>query len=122
MRPSNRSTISLCLLATVLLAGGAHAATTPLQLFIDLTPVGGTLRPLPGVYAGPVVIDKPMTLDGGGEVTIDGGGAGTVLTIGADSAVVRGRRLTGAGVSHDKVDAGVLITGRGSLVEGNTLD
>ena len=59
----------------------AALAHPPLQLFVDLTPEHGVLRPPAGTYGGPVVISRPMTVDGQGEVTIDGGGEGTVLTV-----------------------------------------
>ncbi len=97
-------------------------ALPPLQLYVALTPPGGTLRPEPGTYAGPVVIDKPMVLDGGGRVTVDGGGEGTVLTIKADGVTVRGLRLIRSGSSHDAVDAGILIQADDATVEDNRLE
>ncbi len=84
-------------------------ALPPLQLYVELTPAGGTLRPEPGTYSGPVVIRKPITIEGEGEVTIDAGGEGTVLSILADGATVRGLHLTHSGTSHDSVDAGILV-------------
>ncbi|MEW8509174.1 MAG: nitrous oxide reductase family maturation protein NosD [Candidatus Thiodiazotropha sp.] len=97
-------------------------ALPPLQLFIDLTPLGKTLRLLPGTYSGPVVINKPIVIEGGGEVTVDNEGEGTVMTIKSDHVVVRGVHLTGSGTSHDAMDAGVLIEGDGVLFEENRLD
>ncbi|HHH12806.1 MAG TPA: nitrous oxide reductase family maturation protein NosD [Thiolapillus brandeum] len=106
----------LCLLA------GALRAAPPLQLYVALTPAGGTLKPEPGTYSGPVVVDKPITIDGGGKVTIDGGGEGTVLTILADGVTVRGLHLTRSGTSHDAVDAGILVKADGVTVENNVID
>ncbi len=97
-------------------------ALPSLQLFVALTPDGGTLRPPPGTYAGPVVIDRPITLDGEGQVTIDAEGEGTVLTVTADGAVVRGLRLTNSGDSFDQVDAGLLLKADGTTVEDNVID
>ena len=97
-------------------------ANPPLQLYIALTPAGGVLRPEPGVYAGPVVIDKPIILDGRGEVTIDGGGEGTVVTIAADGVTVRGLHITHSGGSHDKVDAAILVAAHDAVVENNRMD
>lgn len=97
-------------------------ATSPLQLFIDFTPGGQTLRPIPGVYEGPVVIRKAIIFDGGGEVTIDGKGSGTVLTILADSTVVRNVHIINSGESHDQVNAGILIEADYTVVERNTLE
>jgi len=97
-------------------------ALPPLQLFIDLTPPGGVLRPPPGRYAGPAVIRHPITLDGEGAVIIDGEGRGTVLTVQADKSVVRGLHLTNSGDSIDAVDAGLLLEAGHTLIEDNTVD
>ncbi len=94
----------------------------PLQLFIDLTPAGGTLRLPPGTYAGQAVIKRPITLDGGGQVTIDGEGSGTVLTVRANGATVRGLHLSNSGNSHNKVDAGLLLEADDTLIEENVID
>lgn len=102
----------------------AHAAP-PLQLFqplIDATPSGGVLRAAPGTYAGPAVIGKPLTFDGGGKVTIEGSGRGTVLTLAVSGATLRRLRLTRSGDSHDSVDAGLLVEGDDNLIEGNLID
>ncbi len=116
-----RHVIRLGLLAALFLPGIARAAP-PLQLYIALTPPGGVLKPEPGTYAGPVVIDKAITIDGGGKVTLDGGGEGTVLTINADNVSVRGLHLTHSGASHDKVDAAVLVRAHDAVIENNVMD
>jgi len=104
------------------LFGSVALAAPPLQLYVALTPSGGTLKPEPGTYSGPVVIDKPITIDGGGKVTVDGGGEGTVLTITADKVQVRGLHLTRSGTSHDAVDAGILVKADGVTIENNRID
>ena len=104
------------------LAAGAALSAPPLQPLIDATPSGGVLRPAPGAYAGPAVISRPMTLDGGGKVTLDGGGKGTVLALRASGATLRGLRVTASGNSHDGIDAGILIEGDDNLVEKNVID
>jgi nitrous oxidase accessory protein len=100
----------------------AWAGLPPLQPLINATPVGGTLRPTAGSYAGPAVIDRPMTLNGGGHVTIDGGNQGTVLTLRTNGATVRGLRLTHSGETNDGIDAGLTIEGDDNLIEGNTFE
>ena len=94
----------------------------PLQVLIDVTPPGGTLKPLPGTYAGPLTIKRPITLDGQGQVTIDAQGKGTVLTIKADAAVVRNLHLTNSGDSHDQINAGILVQADDALIEDNIID
>ncbi len=102
----------------------AHAAPPlqPFQPLIDATPSGGVLRPAPGTYAGPAVVARPMTLDGGGKVVLEGNGRGTVLTLATSGAALRGVRLTRSGDSHDSVDAGLHVEGDDNLVEGNLID
>ena len=43
-----------------------------LQVLIEQTPEGETVQLEPGIYAGPVIIEKAVILDGKGQVTIDG--------------------------------------------------
>jgi nitrous oxidase accessory protein len=97
-------------------------AAPPLQPLIDATPAGGTLRLAPGSHAGPAVIDRPLTLDGGGQARIAGDGRGTVLTLRASGATLRGLAIAGSGETHDGVDAGILVEGDDNLIEGNVLE
>jgi nitrous oxidase accessory protein len=105
-----------------LLFAGPARALPPLQIYVAITPPGGVLRLDPGTYGGPAVIDKPIAIDGGGEVTLDGQGKGTVLTISADNVTVRGLHITNSGNSYDGVDAGVLIEANDAVVENNVID
>ena len=111
----------LCVLL-IILSGSIVSAFPPLQLYIELTPSGGVLKPPPGKYSGPIVIKKPITIEGAGKVELDGDGKGTVITIKADKSVVRGLHITHSGTSHDSVDAGVSIEANECVVENNTLD
>lgn len=113
-----------------LLAAGLALATTgtsretlpPLQPWIDVTPTGGTLRIPPGTYAGPVLIDRPMVLDGEGQVTLDGNGHGTVLTIKTNSVVIRNLRIVHSGESHDRIDSGIFVEGNLNRIESNRVE
>ena len=100
---------------------GQSWCAPPLQLFVEITPAGGVLRPPPGIYAGPVVIRKPITIEGGGQVTLDGEGSGTVLTVEAAGSKIRGLTIINSGESHDQVDAGILIATDEVVIEENTL-
>ncbi len=124
VRPASlfRRGLSTALLLAGWLAGGIAQAHPPLQLFVDLTPTGGVLRPPAGTYSGPVVIGRAMTLEGDGKVTVDGGGQGTVVTIRADGVTLRGLRLTNSGSTYDGVDAGLLIEADGALIENNVVE
>jgi nitrous oxidase accessory protein len=94
----------------------------PLQPLIDATPEGETLIPPPGVYAGPVVIERPINLDGQHQVSIDNGGKGSVIILQTDGATVRNLHLTNSGESHNDLDAGVQVRGRFNVIKDNTID
>lgn len=97
------------------------AAQQPLQALIDATPAGGTLRLAPGRYTGPAVVDRPMTMEGGGKAVVDAGGRGTVLTLRASGATLRGLVLSNSGGTHDGLDAGLQIEGDDNLVADNEI-
>jgi len=112
-------------LAMVCLLAGAIApawGSLPLQQLIDETPEGGTLVPPPGTYAGPVVINQPMTLDGQDRVTIDAGGKGSVIVLDTDGATLRNLHLTNSGSSHNDIDAGVQVRGNFNVIKDNRID
>ncbi len=71
---------------------------------------GDILRLAPGDHAGPVVLDKPVTLDGAGKARIVGSGTGSVITVTVPDAAVLGLTLTGSGLSQETLDAGVKLT------------
>jgi nitrous oxidase accessory protein len=85
---------------------------------------GETIRVLPGTYReSPIRIDRSVTLIGEGFPVLDGEGDRTVIEIAADSVVVRGFRIRGAGTSHVRENSGIYIGQvRGCLVEGNRLE
>ncbi len=93
-----------------------------LQAQVDATPSGGTLRLLPGIYAGPVLLSRPIVLDGGGKAIIDGGGKRSVLQVNTGDAVVRGLILRNTGNSHDQMDSAVAIQGNNNRVEDNVIE
>jgi nitrous oxidase accessory protein len=84
---------------------------------------GDVLRLAPGHYAGPISLDRPITLDGGGQALIDAGGSGSVITVTAADVTVRGVTLTGSGNSHETIDSGVQLTKSAdrAVVEDNVL-
>lgn len=89
----------------------------PFQDLVDKAEPGSVLKPPPGNYVGPVTIDKPLTIDGGGQVTIDAGDRGTVMMLNTDNAVIRGIHLTGSGDSHDSDDSCLDVRGNHNLIE-----
>ncbi|MBF0247373.1 MAG: nitrous oxide reductase family maturation protein NosD [Alphaproteobacteria bacterium] len=106
--------------------GGAPSpamAAIDLQAMIDAAEDGAVLALEAATYAGPIVIDKPITIDGGGHAVIDAGGKGTVVTIKADGANIYGLRLTNSGHSHDDIDAGLrIVEGKYNVVRDNIIE
>jgi nitrous oxidase accessory protein len=94
----------------------------PFQDLVDAAPAGSTLRPPPGNYAGPVVMRKPLVIEGGGQVTIDAGDRGTVFSLEADGAALRGLHLTGSGDSHDTDDSCLDVRGHSNVIENLVVD
>jgi len=92
------------------------------QELVDLAPAGSTLVPPPGAYRGPVLVDKPLVIDGRGQVTIDAGDRGTVFTLRADGATIRGLHLTGSGESPDTDDSCLDVRGNDNVVESLVID
>jgi len=109
------------LLLALLLFSGAAYPLPPFQLYIDITPEGGVLQPPAGRYAGPVVINKQITIKGRGEVTVDGEGEGTIVTIVADGVVIKGLNLINSGESHNNIDAAILLAADNAVIENNTI-
>ncbi len=100
----------------------AISSTQPLQPLIDTAPEGSVLTVPDGVWAGPVVISKQLTVQGSGATVVTGNGKGTVITITAPGVVLRSLRITGSGSSHDAMDAAVLVEADEVRIEHCTLD
>ena len=85
---------------------------------------GDVLILAPGLHRGPVVIDKPLVLDGLGKARIDAGGHGSVIRVTGEDVVIRNVTLTGSGSSHQDIDSGVQMTreARRVLVENNHIE
>lgn len=93
-----------------------------LQPLIDAAEDGAVLTPKPGRYAGPLVISKPLTLDGGGKVIVDGGGSGTVIRVQANSVTLQNLQVVNSGDQHNSIDAGIRIEGESSVVKDNVIE
>ncbi|MFN7965303.1 MAG: nitrous oxide reductase family maturation protein NosD [Acidobacteriota bacterium] len=82
---------------------------------------GDTIRVTGGVYPGPVLIDKSITLEGHEWPVIDGGKSGTVVTLSAPGIVLRGFEIRGSGIEPDLDHSGVTVTALHVTVENNRL-
>ena len=94
----------------------------PFQELVDAAPAGSVLTPPPGTYSGPVVLTKPLTIDGRGQVTIDAGDKGTVFSLETGNSVLRGLHLTGSGDNHDTDDSCLDVRGHKNVIENLVID
>lgn len=85
---------------------------------------GSTLRLGPGVHRGPIIIDRPLILEGEPGAVIEGPGEGSVIVLKAPGAVVRGLTIRGSGTSLAREDAGVYVeaAATGARVEHNAIE
>lgn len=108
-----------CLSVPAVVGAGEYP---PFQPLVDAAKSGAVLTPEPGTYSGPVVIDKPLTIDGQDRVTIDAGGKGSVIYLDTDNAAVRNLHLTNSGESHNDIDAGIQVRGNFNIIKDNVID
>ncbi len=109
-------------IASVNLPMGAptHVSARPgdaLQPIVDRLTPGSTLTLDPGRYAGPLRIDRPLSVQAEGAV-ITGPGRGTVLLVLADDVSVRGLEVEGGGRDAHEGDAGILVVGDRARLSG----
>lgn len=84
---------------------------------------GDTLLLEPGMYAGPVTIDKALTLDGKDAATVKGSGTGSTIRVSASDVTIQGLTVTGSGDSLATMDAGIFVDKAGdrAVVDGNRI-
>jgi nitrous oxidase accessory protein NosD len=115
-------------------AAGATSTiyTHAIQGAVNESAASGLVTVLPGTYAGPIDVNKPVTLEGepGAVVTIDT--EGTALTVSGNDVTVRGLEITGSGSQHF-VDyrtelwtdtgpirtTGIIVSGTNATIENN---
>jgi len=85
---------------------------------------GSLLRLAPGIYRGPIVIDRPLTVEGEPGAIIEGAGQGSVILVRAPSTVIRGLTIRGSGTSLASEDAGIFVEGtaKEALLEDNIIE
>ena len=115
----------LALSLTLPLAADAQTRVEPgaLAPALAASAAGDTLILEPGRHAGPVILDRPVSLTGEPGAVIDAGGAGSVVTITAPDVTIRGLTITGSGNDGQAIDSGIRIL-KGAdraLIEGNHL-
>lgn len=115
--------LSVLLLATAGLLMPRVSAAGPIDLDAALAQAkpGDTIRVPAGIYPGPLVIERRITLMGEPGAIIDGGGQGNVVAIKAAGTVFRGFTVRGSGEDLERDEAGIWVTAPNVTVESNTL-
>ncbi|HEX7011077.1 MAG TPA: nitrous oxide reductase family maturation protein NosD [Phycisphaeraceae bacterium] len=94
----------------------------PLQPMIDQAQPGQTIRVPAGLYAGPVIVNKPLELIGQPGAVIDGAGRGDVVVIEAPDVTFRGFTIRATGDSLDRENTGISATAPRARIEDNILE
>ncbi|MEP2703833.1 MAG: nitrous oxide reductase family maturation protein NosD [Roseibium sp.] len=81
-----------------------------LQEALKSAQAGDILRLASGDHEGPITIGKSIALEGTGDARIIGNGQGSVITVDATDVKITNLFLTGSGLSHETLDAGVKLT------------
>jgi len=90
---------------------------------IKTAKAGDVLRLGPGTYFGPLVIDKPLAIEGSKGTIVKGNGTGSVITVMASNVRVRGVTIIGSGSSNNTLDSAVKLPKgwHGARIENNTM-
>ncbi len=112
------------LLTSFALATPSQAQPAPFDLQAALANAepGDTIHVPAGVYAGPLQIEQPVTLEGQGRPVIQGAGQGDVITVNAPDVTIRGFIIQGSGDSLDQENAGITGLAPRITVENNRLE
>jgi nitrous oxidase accessory protein len=99
-------------------------ASQPLQAAIDAAAPGDTLRLSAGEHRGPVVIRKPIQLEGAEGAILRGDGEASVIIVDAPDVTIRGLTIVGSGIKLEEMDSGVFLTAaaRRAVVAHNRLE
>ena len=82
---------------------------TLLQPVIDAAAPGDTIRLTAGRHAGPVVIDRTLSLVGEPGAVITGPGTGSVVTVTAPDVRIHGLEISGSGTDLAAMDSAILV-------------
>ncbi len=103
-------------------AADAARSTDEIARLVERAAPGTTVLVPPGLYVGPLRVNKPITLDGADRVTIDGRGEGTVVELRAANITFRRFRIVGSGMGVDREPAGIRAEAGPVVIENNQLE
>lgn len=122
-----KTLISYCIAILSILSFSLFAEThavksgQSIQSAIDSAQKSDTLIIGEGVYQGNLLLSKPLALLGKGKTVIHGDGAGSIVTILADSCIIRGFTIEHCGKMLVHEDAGILVKSSYNVIERNLL-
>lgn len=119
-----RPPVILLALVALLLSAAITFAEEPaqrLQQRIDAARPGDTIVVAGGTFPGNLLLTKRLVLIGRDSPCIRGEGRGSVITVTADSCVIRGFRVEHSGSMLVNEDAGILLKSSRNIVENNHL-
>ncbi len=101
-------------------AGSNVVSAKSLQKIIDRAERGETIQLKPGIYKGPVRIDKPLALAGSKETVVDGGGNGHVIAVHSGDVTIQGLTIQNSGKRNE--DSGIFVDdGARVILKNNVL-
>ncbi len=102
---------ALILLTSLSHASAATVTVQPggLAAAVAAAAPGDVLRLAPGEHRGPVLVDKPLTLEGEPGAVVVGDGNASTITLRAPDSAVRGLTIRGSGTSLERMDSGVFV-------------
>lgn len=90
---------------------------------LDAAQAGDRIEVRGGTYAGPLTIDRSVTLIGIDRPAIDGGGAGSVVTVTAPDVRLEGFVIRNSGDSLSREDAGIVVQkSPNAIIVGNRIE
>ncbi len=104
--------------ATPPLQGIEVSDDASLQRLLAEAPAGSTLLLAPGRYAGPILIERGLTLWGPAEAVIVSSGEGTTVRLHGEDSAALGFSIEGSGTRYDLLDAALELEGSGLRAEG----
>lgn len=120
-----------CIAVLTALAANACAAATidvpagsDLPAAIEAAAPGDLLRLATGRYAGPVKVDRPLTIEGEPGALIDGRGEGRTIEVVSPGVTIRGITVSGSGMSLERMDAAIFLdrSAANAVVENNAIE
>jgi len=103
-------------LAATLARAPPHAANErvvapgeAIQPLLDAARVGQVIRLAPGRHAGPLRIDRPLSLLGEAGAVLAGSGTGSVIVVTAPDVRIEGLEINGSGLDVPNMDSAILL-------------